>query len=84
MRSKVHRPRMVRFFGFKTNAGFDEYPRPRFGFHNLFNAGEDSYSSEAVDGPALVQGVYIPEDVGQMYEDDVLLRQLVDGKMKMM
>ena len=65
---------MIRFFGFKTNAGVDEYPHPRFGFHNLFNAGEDSYSSAQEGGHALVQGVYIPEDVGQMYEDDVLLR----------
>ena len=34
-------------------------------------------------GPALVQGVYIPEDTGKFYEDDQRIRDLVDGKLKL-
>ena len=33
-------------------------------------------------GPALVQGVYIPEDTGKFYEDDQRIKDLIDGKLK--
>ena len=80
----MHRPRLQRFFGFKTNMGMDGYPHPRFGFNNLFEPSENPFSSDVLNGPCLVQGVYIPDDVGLMYEDDPLLRKLVDGKLKTM
>ena len=34
-------------------------------------------------GPVLVQGVYIPEDTGKFYEDDQKIKDLVDGKLKL-
>ena len=71
---------MARFLGFKTNMGFDQYPAANFGFNNLFEPSRMAFSSDALTGPALVQGVYIPEDVGQMWEDDILLREICDIK----
>ena len=63
--------------------GVDEYPHPRFGFNNLFEPSQNPYCSDSMTGPVLVQGVYIPEDTGKFYEEDQKIRDLVDGKLKL-
>ena len=82
MKSEFERPRLARFYGFKTNMGADTYPSPRFSFTNLFEPSYNAYSSDSMTGPAIVQGVYIPEDTGKFYEDDQRIKDLIDGKLK--
>ena len=82
LKNEFHRPRLARFFGFKTNMGMEAYPNPRYSFTNLFEPSGSPYCSDSMTGPALVQGVYIPEDTGKYWEDDATLRELIDGKIK--
>ena len=82
MKSDFQRPRLARFYAFKTNMGADCYPHPRFSFTNLFEPSYSPYCSDSLSGPALVQGVYIPEDTGKFYEDDQRIKDLIDGKLK--
>ena len=35
-----------------------------------------------MDGPTIVQGIYIPEDTGKFYEDDQRIKDLIDGKLR--
>ena len=70
MKSKFHRPRLARFYGFKTNMGADTYPNPRFSFTNLFEPSHAPYCSDSMAGPAIVQGVYIPDDTDNYWLED--------------
>ena len=82
MKKELTRPRLARFYGFKSNMGVDSYPQPELGFNNLFEPSHMPYQSDRMDGPVIVQGVYIPEDPGQMYREDQRIKDLIDGKLR--
>ena len=84
MKGEFHRPRLARFYGFKTNMGCDGYPSPKFSFTHLFEPTYEAYSSDSMSGAAIVQGVYIPEDPGKFYENDKRIMDLIDGKLKVL
>ena len=70
MKSQFHRPRLARFYGFKTNMGAETYPNPRCSFTNLFEPSHAPYCSDSMVGPAIVQGVYIPDDTDNYWLED--------------
>ena len=70
--------RVLRFFAFKTTMGMDMYPSPTFSLSNLLEPSGDSYSSVSLTGPAIVQGVFIPQEIGDLLQEDDILRDYLD------
>ena len=48
----------------------------------MFEPSHLPYCSDEMDGPTIVQGIYIPEDTGKFYEDDQRIKDLIDGKLR--
>jgi len=63
VRRKAKTSRIMRFFGFKTTMGMDAFPNSMFSLGHLFEPSGEAYSSVALTGPALVQGVLIPQEI---------------------
>ena len=64
--------------------GADTYPNPRFSFTNLFEPSHAPYCSDSMAGPAIVQGVYIPDDTDNYWKDDPRIKDSIDTKLKNM
>jgi hypothetical protein len=62
--------------------GMDMYPNGVFSFSHLFEPSVESYSSVALTGPALVQGVLIPEEISDYFVEDDILREYLDKTFK--
>jgi len=51
--------RILRFLGFKTTGGQDQYPNPMFSVTHLFEPSNATYSSDSLEKPAIAQGVLL-------------------------
>ena len=83
VRDSHRKHQLLRFQGFKTTMGMDQYPNPYFSITNLFEPTSDSYSSTAIDGPCIAQGIFLTQDYKKLFMEDEVLRIYIEKSFKL-
>ena len=69
----------MRFQAFKSSMGHAQFPAPMFSMTHLFEPSTEHFSSNTIKGGLMMaQGVFLPDNIDEIFAEDDLLRVYLD------